>query len=205
MLKKLSILFVITIVACLVARTSFSQDASQQHTLSDQVTIETANAYLEKCMGTFPKNFTPEAQKVFCNCSAANIRLNMTNTDLVDLNKKASLKAGNEVYEKYIQKVIAPCMSAATDHIAYVSCLENRGHSPYIKNILPYCQCTGYEMRKWVAQKGASAIIINMTNNPRFYTDPIQTLLTVNQYNAATAQAYSTCRPLGVERKKNRL
>ncbi len=168
------------------------------------VSIDRANLYLQKCLNTFPEKFTPKAHKRFCHCSAANVRLNITNSELNSLERKLITEAGNEVFEKYIQQVISPCMEIAVEDIAYVGCLEERGHSPYIINILDYCRCTGQQMAKFVKYKGASSIIINMTNNPQFYKDPLKTLLTTNQYNIAYYQAYKACRPFGLE-KKNRI
>lgn len=169
---------------------------------SDAVTVETANAYLEQCLGNFPRNFTPKAHKDFCNCSAANVRANMTNTDLEELNKEDAQKAGNISYEKFIVQVISPCMAVAVDHIGYFSCIEDRSHNPYIDNIRPYCQCAGLEVKKFVRSKGAPAIIINMTKNPQFFNDPVQTLLTSREYKSALNTAYHTCKPIG---KKKRL
>lgn len=176
--------------------------AQAQIALSDKVTVETANTYLDSCMNKFPKGFTPKAHRDFCNCSAANMREYMTNSDLTELNKNGAKKAGNKAFEKYAVTVAAQCMAMAVSHIGYVGCLEDKSHNPYIENILPYCQCTALKLTKFTRAEGASAIIINMTQNPKYFTEPTKALLESAQYKRAIVESYHECKAIGRQKRK---
>ena len=166
-------------------------------TLTETISVETANAFLDNCLSDFPHGFTPKAHKNFCNCSAANVRLNLTNSDLVALNLPNAQRAGNPVFEKYVHNVVGPCMAVAVDDIGYYSCIESRAQSPYIKNILPYCKCVGAQMSRFAEEIGAETILTNMKRTPTFYDDPIQTLLGASIYTNTLNRSHDICRPIG--------
>jgi len=206
-MKYVSIYIVTILVAFLYAPiSSHAQfgDTPKEYSLSETISIETANGFLEQCLSDFPKKFTPTAHEHYCKCAAANLRIKMTNSDLSSLNNSKKKKTENPAFKKYIQNVTTPCMSIAVDTLAYVGCLEHRGHSPYITNILPYCRCVGAFMSNYTKKTGSSIILTNMTNNPKFYDDPLQTLMIANEYNIARNQAYQICRPQGLERTRKR-
>lgn len=187
----------IFICTVFVATQAYAQIATDE-----KISIETANAYLESCLNKFPKGFTPRAHRDYCNCSAANVREYMTNSDLVELNKKGTKKAGNKAFEKFAVTVAGQCMAMAVSHIGYVGCLEDKSHNPYIENILPYCKCTALKLTKFVRAEGASAIIINMTRNPKYFTEPTQALLDSSEYKRAISGAYHECKVIGRQKRK---
>ncbi|MGB1077267.1 MAG: hypothetical protein ACPG05_03090 [Bdellovibrionales bacterium] len=182
----------------------FAHAESFDTNISDIVSVKRANDYLTECKSVFPRHFTPNALHNYCSCSAANIRIFMSDTEFTEIERKRNLVAGDPIFEKYIQKVIIPCMEVAVPDIARVACLEDRGHSPYITNILPYCSCVSDRMTSAVKKQGAATIVVNMTRNPKFYDDPVQTLLESSQYRVSKYNAQRECRPIGMQSRENR-
>ncbi len=183
---------VITITSVNVGAQELMNEAPME-IKAERVSIEVANAYLKNCQNNFPRHFTPRAHQNFCNCSAASLRGEMTKDEYKSVREGKNNKPGNPAYEKYIKKVIVPCMTVATPDIAYVACLEDRGHNPYITSILQYCECVSDTMALHVERKGASSILKNSRSNSEVYKNPIYALLETGQYMTAKYDAQREC------------
>ncbi len=182
--------------------TSYAQDAQESLTeeelfveqLSEErVSPRTAAIYLDKCLSKIPRKFTPTAHENFCTCSAAHMRLKMTNGDLANLNKKGARNPGNESFEKFVSQVVMPCMESPIIDITYVSCVEDRSNSPFIYNIPKYCQCVGEQLVPFVKNQGSVTSLLNMAKYPKDYKEPLDALLSSVELNRARNAGYKQC------------
>ncbi len=174
-------------------KTQTQEDLFIEQIAEERVSPRTAAIYMDKCLSKIPRRFTPSAHEDFCTCSAAHIRLYMNNGDLNNLNKKGARTPGNESFEKYVTKVIMPCMEGPIVDITYVSCVEDRSNSPFIYHIPKYCQCVGQQLVPFVKNQGAVTSLLNMAKYPKDYKDPLDALLSSVELNRARNAGYKQC------------
>lgn len=179
-------------------QTESASDAIQQPKdpvpASEIVTPRTAKIYMDKCLSKIPRKFTPDAHEDYCLCSAAKLRTDFTNSDMEALSTPASRKPGNPAFEKFIEKIVSPCMEKPIIDISYMQCIMDRSMSPLIYSIPAYCQCVGEHMVPFIQAQATSTIMVNMASYPNDFKEPLDALLRSQNIINARKNAYKECK-----------
>lgn len=161
---------------------------------SEIVTPRTAAIYMDRCLSKIPRKFTPDAHEDYCLCTAAKMRTDFTNSDLENLASPSSRKPGNKSFEKFVEKIVVPCMEKPIIDITYMQCIMDRSMSPLIYSIPAYCQCAGEAMTPFIKGQALSTIMLNMSQYPNDFKEPLDALLRSENVIKARKKAYSSCK-----------
>jgi len=166
----------------------------KMQTLNDSSPIpkEAIVGFYNKCMAKMPKRFMPGSLELYCGCASAALQGELTSAEFEEIKIEKNQKIRNRAYEKYVTKVVAPCMATPTQDIEYYSCVLDRTLDVGISSIPRYCQCVGYEMSKKIQSEGDSYIVQGMGQH-EWIKDPIESLWQSNEYKATKADIRKDC------------
>lgn len=148
--------------------------------------------YYKQCRSYYPPRFMPDSLEYYCTCTSVAMRDTMTGAEYENLQKRNAKKVGNPVFEKYISKIVAPCLDKPTEDLEYFSCVLDRDADERLSSIPRYCKCVSSKMRSHVNRFGDADMMISLSQS-NSANDPFEALWSSTDYMRAKITSREQC------------
>lgn len=153
------------------------------------VSKETANAYFGNCVKQQDSQFSPNAQKMFCACTAARM------TQFFSMEDMKAMTGQNEAarfaLNKMIINIYAPCMEEPTREYHYKACMTNPNTARLVGDPDSLCRCSSHAIAQYVQNHGPRLFQELLLREPAM-EDPMQAL-----YNDPKFQTFAQSKLMG--------
>lgn len=146
-----------------------------------------ANQYFQNCVEAENKTLTSQSQEMLCACSAAKLSENMSIEEMKAMQQDSAF--GQEMRNKMLLEVYAPCIEFPTHDLVLASCLNDPTKLPQKKEV---CHCLASSMGQYISQNAQVALMSALQQNPNSL-DPLGTLLESPSFNAKSQKIFGEC------------
>lgn len=153
----------------------------------EMTATEMANTYFENCQKKQSAIMTNDTQEMLCACTAAKLSENMTVAEMEAM--YTDTPEGQNMRNKMLLQVYAPCIEYPTHDLVLKGCLEN---DVKLKRKKQVCGCMAQNMSNYISVNAQSALISALQENPKS-TDPLSTLLQSPTFAAQAQQTLAAC------------
>lgn len=148
----------------------------------------------DRCQTKLPDRFPPVALNSYCTCAAAATQGNITVGELRELQNSKTRVLGNKTFEKYVEKVMKPCMEMPIRDIENYLCLSSHKIDWRIKLPVPYCQCSSSKIADHFKKYGLTEMMISWGTKEKIGDEtPIDTIWFNNDFLSARRNSKEEC------------